>query len=122
MRRTLKFDDRGRWAARRLPQLIVVAFSSVIAMRYCLAAQRDERNGFPLTAAMEWRRAAELLGPIAPMSDRCWREWERIIRLPRHLAGAIGVCKAAQCSSPTPDTKASATVCVLSPTLAAAAY
>ncbi len=58
-------------------------------MRYCLAAQRDEMSGFPFTAAGVWRKAAELLGPITPMSDRCWLEWERIMRLPRHLAGPI---------------------------------
>ncbi|MBV9087296.1 MAG: hypothetical protein JOY79_07420 [Acidobacteriaceae bacterium] len=65
------------------------AFRSAVAMRYCVAAQRDEKNRFPLTAALEWRKAAEVVGPIGPMSDQCWIEWERIMRLPRHLAGPI---------------------------------
>lgn len=61
-----------------------------MAVRWCLAAERDEENGFSLTAAMEWRKAAELFGSSSPIADRCWREWERIMRLPRRLAGPIG--------------------------------
>jgi hypothetical protein len=68
---------------------MAVAFSSAIAVRYCLAAERDEKNGFPLTAAMEWRKAAELLTLVPLAADRCWRKWERIMRLPRRLAGPI---------------------------------
>jgi hypothetical protein len=68
----------------------------IIAVRFGLAAQRDEQNGFPLTAAMEWRKAAELSDPIAPLTDRCWREWERIMRLPRRQAGPIGVAPVVQ--------------------------
>lgn len=84
-----KLDDQRRLTARHLEQLLVVAFSSVVTMRYCLVAQRDEKNGFPCAAAMGWRKAAELLAPFTPMSDRCWLEWERIMRLPRQLAGPI---------------------------------
>jgi hypothetical protein len=40
----------------------------IIAVRFRWAARRDERRGFPLTAAMEWRRAAELCKPIALFS------------------------------------------------------
>jgi hypothetical protein len=89
MKTAVKFEGRKRRTDRNLQQLMIVAFSSAIAMRYSLTAQRDEKNGFPFTAAMGWRKAAELLAPITPMSDRCWREWERIMRLPRHLAGPI---------------------------------
>jgi hypothetical protein len=56
---------------------------------YCQAAQRDERNGFPFTAAMEWRKAADLFSPIVPFVELCWRNWERITCLPRHLAEPI---------------------------------
>lgn len=84
-----KLEGHSQLEARHLPRLLIVAFHSALAMRYCLAAQRDEMSGFPFTAAGEWRKAAELLGPITPMSDRCWLEWERIMRLPRHLAGPI---------------------------------
>lgn len=84
-----KLEGHLQLKARHLPRLLIVAFHSALAMRYCLAAQRDEKNGFPFTAAMGWRKAAELLVPITPMSDRCWLEWERIMRLPRHLAGPI---------------------------------
>ena len=85
----VKLEGHSRLKARHLSRLVVVAFHSALAMRYCLAAQRDEMSGFPLTAAVEWRKAAELLGPITLMSDRCWLEWERIMRLPRNLAGPI---------------------------------
>jgi hypothetical protein len=92
---------------------MIAAFSSAVAMRYCLAAQRDESNGFPLTAAMEWRKAAELLAPMALIADRCWREWERIMRLPRHLAGPIGRLNAAPQGSPRPGTETVAQATVL---------
>ena len=85
----VKLEGHSQLKARHLPRLLVVAFHSALAMRYCLAAQRDEVSGFPFTAAVEWRKAAELLAPVTPMSDRCWLEWERIMRLPRHLAGPI---------------------------------
>ena len=89
MKTAVKLDGCRRRTVRHVTQLMTVALSSAIAMRYCLAAQRDEMSGFPFTAAGEWRKAAELLGPITPMSDRCWLQWERIMRLPRHLAGPI---------------------------------
>ena len=68
-------------------------FSNVVvaakAFRYGYAADRDERKGFPYTAAMEWRKAAELFSPIPQVSDRCWQKWERIMDLPRHVANPI---------------------------------
>ena len=54
------------------------------------AAQRDEHHGLPCTAAMEWRRAAELFAPGTLVSEYCWGQWERIMHLPRRLAGPIG--------------------------------
>ena len=50
-------------------------------------AQREERHGFKYTAAMKWRSAAELFAPDARAVEYCWREWERIMQLPRRLAG-----------------------------------
>jgi hypothetical protein len=99
----VKFDGRRRRTVRYTQQFMVAAFSPAIAMRYCLTAQQDEKNGFPFTAAMGWRKAAELFVPITSMSDRCWVEWERIMRLPRQLAGPIGASNAVQSSSPTSD-------------------
>jgi len=89
MRTAVKLEGHSQLKARHLPRLLMVAFHSALAVRYCLAAQRDEVSGFPFTAAVEWRKAAELFGSITPMADRCWLEWERIMRLPRHLAGPI---------------------------------
>ena len=58
------------------------------------AAQRDERDGLPYTAAMKWRNAAELFAPDARAVEYCWCEWERIMQLPRRLAGPT-------CAAPT---------------------
>jgi len=62
----------------------------VHALRYRWAEQRDEKKGYPLTAATEWREAADLFAHITPLAERCWREWERIMHLPRRLAEPIG--------------------------------
>jgi hypothetical protein len=69
---------------------ILKIIGPVHALRYGWAAQRDEKKGFSLTAAMEWREAADLFAPITPLAERCWREWERIMHLPRCLAEPIG--------------------------------
>ena len=61
------------------------------ALHYAWAAQRDERKGFPYTAAMEWRNAAELLSPGTRAAEYSWRQWERIMHLPRRLARPISV-------------------------------
>jgi hypothetical protein len=34
------------------------------ALHYRWASQRDEKRGFPLTAAIEWRAAADLSPPL----------------------------------------------------------
>jgi hypothetical protein len=60
------------------------------ALRCSRAAQKEERNGFKYTAAMKWRSAAELFAPYARAIEYCWREWERIMQLPRRLAGPVG--------------------------------
>jgi hypothetical protein len=54
-----------------------------------------KRRSF-LKIAMEWHMAAEVSEPIPLLADHCWREWERLMRLPRHLAAAIGVASVAQ--------------------------
>lgn len=59
------------------------------ALHYGHAAQRDERNGFPYTAAMEWRHAAELFESGSLAADYCWRQWESIMHLPRQLARPV---------------------------------
>jgi hypothetical protein len=59
------------------------------AVHYVCAAHRDEQNDFPYAAALEWRKAAELFSSDTPMAEYCWRQWERIVQLPRRLAGPI---------------------------------
>jgi hypothetical protein len=59
------------------------------AFPYACAAERDERHGLPYTAAMEWRKAAELTTNTRA-AEYSWRQWERIMQLPRRLAGPIG--------------------------------
>jgi len=63
----------------------------VQAIQYCRAALRDERSGFSMTAAVQWRKAARLAGPIGPLAEHCWREWERIMNVPRSFAEAVEV-------------------------------
>lgn len=46
-------------------------------------AARLEQNGFPFTAAIKWREAAELFSHDSRLADHCWSEWERIMGLPR---------------------------------------
>ena len=69
-------------------------FSNVVvgsrALLYVCSAQQDERRGFPYTAATEWRSAAELFSS-QKLTEYCWRHWERIMRLPRRLAGPISI-------------------------------
>jgi len=101
MRTAVKFGGRRRGMARHAPRLTVAAFTCAMAVRWCLAAERDEENGFPFTGAMEWRKAAECFGARTPIADLCWREWERIMRLPRRLAGPIGASDTILCGSPT---------------------
>jgi hypothetical protein len=70
------------------------------AFQYGCAAEHDERNGLPCTAAMRWRNAAELLAANPPFADYFWRQWERVMRLPRRLAGPIGASSSATPLSP----------------------
>ena len=62
----------------------------VKALHLRRAAQRDERHGLLYTAAIEWRHAAKLFAPNTLPSEYCWRQWERIMHLPRQLAGPVG--------------------------------
>jgi len=89
MKTAVQFERNAARPAWKFRRLLAVAAGSTLGIGYCLAAQEDEKNGFPLTAAMEWRKAAELFAPISLFSNRCWREWERIMRLPRHLSEPI---------------------------------
>lgn len=89
MEAVVKFVSGGEGPGLKLRQLLALAGAATLALRYCLAAQQDERNGFPFTAAMEWHKAADLLVPIAPFADLCWRKWEQIVRLPRQMAAPI---------------------------------
>ncbi len=82
--------------------VIALISGPMIGIAYCHAAQRDERDGYSNTAALEWRRAAELMAPIPPAADRCWLQWERIMHLPRRLAGPIGARLDASHAPPLP--------------------
>jgi hypothetical protein len=81
----------GRPRKERASGAAAVAITSMMmaAGAYCSAAESDERRGFPYTAAMEWRQAAELLAGVPAMAEQCWREWERLMRLPRRLAAPL---------------------------------
>lgn len=68
-----------RWSLSRIT-------GPLLAMRLRRRARKDEKDGFLFTAAMEWRMAAELCAPNRILAGWCWREWERIMHLPRRMA------------------------------------
>jgi len=72
-----------RWSLSRIT-------GPMLAMRLRRRARKDEKDGFLFTAAMEWRMAAELCAPKRILEDWCWREWERIMHLPRQMAAPAG--------------------------------
>lgn len=86
--------DRFNIAAARpvglLHLLRAIVAGSKLGWAYWRAAEQDERNGFPFTAAMEWHRAAQCFHSVSFVSEYCWREWERIVHLPRQFANPIG--------------------------------
>ncbi len=59
------------------------------AASYYHAAVKDELDGFALTAAVEWQKAAELVASFPFIANICWQQWERITQLPRRLATPI---------------------------------
>jgi hypothetical protein len=59
------------------------------AFHYACTAHHDERGGFSYTAAIEWRNAAESFAPYTLAAEYCWRQWERIMHLPRQFSGPI---------------------------------
>lgn len=56
---------------------------------------------FPYTAAMECRRAAELFGAKTLFAEYCWRQWERIMRLPRRFAVPLSDSHATVAAAPS---------------------
>lgn len=70
-------------------RLLAAITGPVEVIACCRTAQRDEKNGYKFTAAMEWRKAAQHLAGIPTASEFCWKQWERIMRLPRRLANPI---------------------------------
>ena len=59
-------------------------------VRYACSALQDEHRGFRYTAATQWRHAADLFGLNTLAAEYCWRQWERIMHLPRKFAVPIG--------------------------------
>jgi len=88
----MKFAVNGSTVCRgnRDWRYVVALISGpVIGIADCCAAQQDEREGYVITAALEWRHAAELMASLPLFADRCWSQWERIMHLPRRLACAL---------------------------------
>jgi hypothetical protein len=71
------------------------------AVHYVRAAQKDEHNGFRYAAAMEWQLAAGLFPSNTFAAEYCWSQWERILSLPRQLAGSIGDSRPVVCKERT---------------------
>ena len=78
---------------------LTIVVAPARAFHYSRDAQSDEHDGFPYTAALEWRRAAESFASKTLAAEYCWRQWERIMRLPRRLAAPVGVSQAAALSA-----------------------
>jgi hypothetical protein len=76
-------------AAAVAAQYIAGAAATSQAIHCACAAHRDESKGFVYTAAIQWRRAADLFGLNTLAVEYCWRQWERIMRLPRKFAVPI---------------------------------
>ncbi len=74
-----------------------------LALYYAWAARRDERSGLPYTAAMEWRKAADLFDPRTRIAEYLWRQWERIMGLPRRLAGPFDLSAEAAVAQERPS-------------------
>ena len=86
----MSFDKNVAAPVGPFRRLIATAADSLHGLGYWFAAEKDEKDGFPLTAAWEWQRAAECLSWTSTLADRCWRQWERIVHLPRQLSAPIG--------------------------------
>ncbi len=80
---------RGGGQLWRWRHLLIAVSALAVALRYCRMAQQDEASGFPCTAALEWRRAAELCG-CDRIAGHCWRQWERIMGVPRQMSVPVG--------------------------------
>ena len=89
-------DEKGLARKKRNDLGLPSTANLTKALHRTRAAKREERNGFKYTAAMEWRSAAELFAPSTRAVEFCWREWERIMGLPRQLAGPIGLLTSAE--------------------------
>lgn len=105
MKKLVKVGGRTKRAIVRA-QFLTLLYRPALAIAYCRAAQRDETDGYPFTAAMERRKAAELLAFIPAVAERCWMQWERIMRLPHRLARpfpSAGTCGAPQTCTASQD-------------------
>jgi len=85
----IRSEEYLRSAIRSATRIRATDVNKIRGWAYCRAAEDDERNGFPFTAALEWYRAAHCFDSQSAVSDRCWRAWERIMRIPRALANSV---------------------------------
>jgi len=70
-------------------ELVIRLSRFAAATEYHRIARRTEADGYPYTAAMQWRKAAALFGSEDWLTEPCWQEWERIMHLPRKLSAPI---------------------------------
>jgi hypothetical protein len=85
----IEHEEYLRGAISSARQTRAIDVNRIRGWAYCRAAEDDERNGSPFTAASEWHRAAHCFASESVTADRCWREWERIMRIPRALANFV---------------------------------
>ena len=64
MKIAAKQKSSGVWQTIKWRYVVALISGPMIGIAYCHTARRDERNGYVNTAAMEWRRAAELMAAM----------------------------------------------------------
>jgi hypothetical protein len=70
-------------------ELLVKLSRFAAATEYHKRARKTEAEGLTYTAAMQLRKAAGLFDHEEWLAESCWREWERIMQLPRQLSPPI---------------------------------
>jgi hypothetical protein len=89
MTEEIKLDQQLNLSGEQATDVLAELLRFSAGAEYHKLARREEKQGHPFTAAIEWRKAAELFLEDESLAERCWREWERIMKLPRRLAGSL---------------------------------
>jgi len=70
-------------------ELLIAVERFNTAAEYRRRARCSEANGYPYTAAVQWRIAANLFRSEDWLAEKCWQAWERIMDIPRKFSQPI---------------------------------